>query len=47
MSGAFLLAWEGKNVEVLREGKGIVGRINRAEGGEAGMQWKRREGQTE
>lgn len=30
-------------MEVLREGKGVVMRINRAEGGEAGMQWRRKE----
>lgn len=47
MSGAFLLAWEGKDIEILREGKEVVMVIIRPEGGEAGMQWKRREGQTE
>lgn len=44
MSGVFLLAWEGKGKELLWEGKGVVRVIIRPEGGEAGMQWKRREG---
>jgi len=41
----FLLAWEGKGKELLWEGKGVVGGIKVKYGGEAGMQWKRREGQ--
>jgi len=41
----FLLAWEGKGKELLWEGKGVRRGINRVDGGEAGMQWKRREGQ--